>query len=280
MSVPATVTLSNQQQTTIDIDTPTTVSGPKPSVGNNYGEVRSRLGAYSSQFALGKNDSYAQDQISKGVFNATQIDKIASGFPDVLGHWLRADHDDPVKAALILQPRTGQYQKFSQDLTKPNVIRRFLMTSVAWRQAEKYQIVETFGQPIVYFFGERPIFFKVTGVAYDSYNMPWLTAFLDRYDSDLRGTRLNWKGWSVFLVFENNVIEGFITDVEGQKGGATPGHANISFSFLVVQWTRAQSTVGRGGATWDEPEPILVKRARESRQATVQAAYSVSDDYR
>lgn len=85
----------------------------------------------------------------------------------------------------------------------------FILSRVSERRVEKQQVVETFGDDYIFFFGERPRVIQITGQLISSDDFNWKSQFWLNWESTLRGTRLVQKNARMFLAYEDVVIEGY-----------------------------------------------------------------------
>jgi len=212
---------------------------------NGLARARSRMKGLEHSLKHQANSSFSNKQVFDSVFQVLETETLLSYFPNVTGFSLR----DEIKASIIIKEREGGKPKLGG---RSSVIQRFLIRAVAGAHEEKAQIMETFGQPIIYFFGEKPIVLNFVGAVYDTENMPWFSDFLDRYEQDLRGTRLNFNNQSIFILLDNHVIEGYILKISYNKGAHMTGHADMQFSFVVVKWGRYRTNEHNQGNTFEE----------------------------
>ena len=86
----------------------------------------------------------------------------------------------------------------------------FLLQQVGESFHEKAQLVETFGEPIIYFFGERARVFQYSGVLMNTGNFSWRNEWLRVYETYLRGTRAVENRARVYLVYEDIMRGGYL----------------------------------------------------------------------
>ena len=66
----------------------------------------------------------------------------------------------------------------------------FIIQQIQEQRQEKQQIIETFGEDYIFFFGERPRFLNVSGVLVNTKDFNWKSEFWVNYENNLRGTKL------------------------------------------------------------------------------------------
>lgn len=113
----------------------------------------------------------------------------------------------------------------------------FILQQVHERRMEKQQIVETFGEAYIYFFGEQPRFLDVQAVLVDSDDFNWVAEFWANYEQYLRGTKCVEIGARVYLFYEDNVVEGYMLWADAQKTSMTPLMANMQFQIFITNET-------------------------------------------
>jgi hypothetical protein len=112
----------------------------------------------------------------------------------------------------------------------------FILQSVTEARMEKHQIVETFGQPYIFFFGESPRFIDVQAVLVDSFDFNWVAEFWHNYEHFLRGSKSVEMGARTYLMYEDNVIEGYMLMAQARKTSDTPLMVQMSFRLFVTSY--------------------------------------------
>lgn len=151
-------------------------------------------------------------------------------------------------AAIMILSKTDnsiQYQTnkfFLQTITKP--------------RQEKFQIIETFGKPHLYFYGERTAVYNIQGILVDAfyestpqpvtttaptttpdlaYRNQWATGFQNFYRNRLRGSQLN-KTNSVAALYVNGwLIKGYPINLTIMKESQSmPDAVSFQMSWVIV----------------------------------------------
>jgi hypothetical protein len=102
---------------------------------------------------------------------------------------------------------------------------------------EKSQIVETFGDSYIFFFGEAPRFLDVQAVLINSFDFNWEAEFWENYDQYMRGTKAVEQGARSYLFYDDNVVEGYILQAEASKDSQNPLMVNMTFRMFVTNYT-------------------------------------------
>lgn len=113
----------------------------------------------------------------------------------------------------------------------------FILQSVQEARMEKHQIVETFGEPYIYFFGEAPRFLDVQAVLVDSLDFNWYAEFWDNYNKYFRGTRSVELGARTYLFYDDNVVEGYVLMAQASKNADQPLQARLSFRMFLTNYS-------------------------------------------
>ena len=112
----------------------------------------------------------------------------------------------------------------------------FIVQSVQEQRAEKQQIVETFGEDYIYFFGERPRFLNVSGVLMNTKDFNWKSEFWENYERYLRGTKLVEQNARLYFYFDDIVVEGYIVSAASSHDSMSPYHLPFQFQMFVCNY--------------------------------------------
>lgn len=119
----------------------------------------------------------------------------------------------------------------------------FIIQSVREARMEKHQIIETFGDSYIYFFGEAPRFIDVTAVLINSNDFNWEAEWWANWDRTLRGSKSVENGAQSYLFYDDNVVQGFMLMSEATKVSTEPFMVTMSFRMFVTSH-RNVSSVG------------------------------------
>jgi len=112
----------------------------------------------------------------------------------------------------------------------------FIIQGVEDSRQEKMQVMETFGDPYVYFYGERPRFVTFRGVLINTEDFNWRSQFWYNYDRHLRGTKLVEAGARVYLAYDSIVVEGYPITAQATDNADTPSIIPFSVTMLVTNY--------------------------------------------
>jgi hypothetical protein len=120
----------------------------------------------------------------------------------------------------------------------------FILQQINDERMEKEQIVETFGDPYVFFFGERPRVASFSGMLMNTEDFNWRSQFWANYNESLRGTRLVQENARAYLCYDNLIIEGYPLRAAAQDTSDQPYLIPFQMSMLVTD-VLDQSAIGK-----------------------------------
>lgn len=112
----------------------------------------------------------------------------------------------------------------------------FIIQQINETRAEKQQIIETFGEDYVYFFGEQPRFLDVRGILLNTSDFNWKSEFWTNYEQFLRGTRLVEQNARVYFYFDDIVVEGYILSASAPYSSDNPHMLPFSFQMYITNY--------------------------------------------
>ena len=114
----------------------------------------------------------------------------------------------------------------------------FLLQAVTQTRTEKAQIVETFGDNFVFFYGEKPTILQCAGALMNTRDFNWKNEWLRNYDKYLRGTKCVEARARIYLGFDDVLVEGWLMNTSvSQAAQDMPYFCPFSFNFLVARYT-------------------------------------------
>ena len=109
----------------------------------------------------------------------------------------------------------------------------FLLQNVTENRDEKVQIVETFGIPYIFLYGQHPHMIEVDALLLNTLDFNWEAEFWANYDQYLRGTKCVENGARVYLFYDDNIVEGYMIRANATKSSANKGQ-EIPLHFTMV----------------------------------------------
>lgn len=119
----------------------------------------------------------------------------------------------------------------------------FIIQAAQEVRMEKHQIIETFGDSYIFFFGEAPRFIDVSSVLINSNDFNWEAEWWENYEKYLRGTRSVELGARTYLFVDDSIIEGFMLQAQSTKTSDSPLSLTLNFRLFVTNY-RNVSLVG------------------------------------
>jgi hypothetical protein len=113
----------------------------------------------------------------------------------------------------------------------------FLLQSVNETRIEKQQIVETFGDAYIFFFGESPRFVDVNAVLLNTHDFNWRAEWWQNYNDLLRGTRLVENGARVYLFYDDIILEGYLLQAGVIETAQDPYKAVLQFKMFITNYS-------------------------------------------
>lgn len=114
----------------------------------------------------------------------------------------------------------------------------FLLQSVQESRQERAQIVETFGDHFVFFYGEKPILLQCGGVLINTRDFNWKNEWLRNYDQYLRGTKCVEYQARIYMGFDDVLVEGYLLSTGVQMTAQEmPYFCPFNFTLLVSRYT-------------------------------------------
>lgn len=115
----------------------------------------------------------------------------------------------------------------------------FLLRSVKARREERYFLFQSlYGDSTTFFFGERPIVYSLSGALLDTHDQQWLNDFQYYYDNYIRGSKSVLNKTRLALIYEDQILEGFVLNMNMGKSAEQNVAANFSFDMLVINRTQ------------------------------------------
>jgi hypothetical protein len=141
------------------------------------------------------------------------------------------ENEEVASIRLIGKPKEGSKSQ-PIDLIPP--YSKFFLESYQEGHMERSQIVETFGDFYVFFFGERPPVYTFTGTLLNTKDINWKEDFMFYYENFLRGTKTVEYKAKVLLTYNLSQIEGFVLGVNMSAQAANDKGVQVSFQVLVT----------------------------------------------
>lgn len=142
----------------------------------------------------------------------------------------------------------------------------FVVANLQEQRVEKQQIIQTFGEDYIFFFGEQPRFINVSGVLWNTRDFNWKNEFLENYERYLRGTRLVENNARLYLSVDDIVVEGYLVSSTVNANAMNPYHVEFQFTMFVCQYAHTSSI----GSVYFQRDDLDAYQAREAQVGTVE----------
>lgn len=127
--------------------------------------------------------------------------------------------------------------KPAPNTASTNIYSNFIIESIEDVRQEKSQIMETFGEPYIFFFGERPRMLNVSGLLFNTLDFNWRKEFWKNYESRLRGTKLVEQNARMYLHWDDIVVEGYPLGAQASETADMPYVVKFAFSLFITNHT-------------------------------------------
>lgn len=131
----------------------------------------------------------------------------------------------------------------TNDIGRSSYYSNFILQNVDEQRVEKQQLVETFGESYIFFFGERPRIMTFKGVLMNTRDFNWKAEFLQNYEQYLRGTKLVEANARMYMYYDDTVIEGYPLSCQVQDDSMSPNMVGFTMQVFVTNYATL-STVG------------------------------------
>jgi len=166
-----------------------------------------------------KEDTYGVIKVMKA--DGTEIPLVDAGGPNI-----------PKETNSTGSGSTGQQERSGYATTYN--YSNFIIQQVQDARQEKSQVLETFGDSYVFFFGERPRVLVVNGLLMNTLDFNWRTEFWHNYENVLRGTKLVEQNARIYLYWDDIVVEGYMLGATARDDASMPYHVPFSFQLFVT----------------------------------------------
>ena len=112
----------------------------------------------------------------------------------------------------------------------------FIVQRINETRVEKQQIVETFGEDFIFFFGEKPRILDISGILVNTNDFNWKSEFWYNYENTLRGTKLVENNARIYMFFDDVVVEGYMLTAQANADSMGPYHLPFSFQLFVTNY--------------------------------------------
>lgn len=113
----------------------------------------------------------------------------------------------------------------------------FLIQQVQEDRQEKFQILETFGEPFLFLFGERARVINFQGVLVDTFDFNWKSEWWHNYENYLRGTKCVENDARIFLSYDRTLLGGYILSASATQNAQEKSWINFQFQMFITSYS-------------------------------------------
>lgn len=142
-------------------------------------------------------------------------------------------------SSLSLVDAGGQIEDKSKGTTtkgRTNRYSNFLVQSIQESREEKQQVVLTFGEPYIFFYGEQPRMLQIAGVLMNTEDFNWRAEWWDNYDKYLRGTKAVEQHARVYLSWDDIIVEGYLLNCSAQDSADNRNIVMFNFTMFLTNY--------------------------------------------
>ena len=135
---------------------------------------------------------------------------------------------------LTILANTADSVRSSAEMMSSKFTTNLIVQRIDENRQEKQQIIETFGEDFVFYYGQRPRILSVTAILPDSDDFQYAQEFWTNYDRALRGTRLVARDARVFLTVAGQVFEGYLSTAQTSRSADQPRIVQLTFQMYIT----------------------------------------------
>jgi hypothetical protein len=213
--------------------------GSGPPIGSFFDDnaIPDQIDGFANDDAYRRSRHYVLRQLASSNPNVSNMLRESS-----LARQLMEKPDQPATIRLIRRtrpdealnrdPTQGGRQLPWVNVIPPNT--KFFLENVIENREEKVQIVDTFGEWVAFFFGRRPEVYTYSGTLLNAKNHDWKNEFQLNYEYFLRGSQAVKYRATVFIQYDDVMVEGFLLNCSVQQNAASHNGVPFSFNLLVI----------------------------------------------
>ena len=112
---------------------------------------------------------------------------------------------------------------------------KFFLEGVNESHSERSQIVQTFNDWYVYFYGQTPPVYRFSGHLLNTVNYNWKNEFMYLYENFWRGTKAVELGAKIAITYDYQQVQGYILNINTNINALTDKAAPFNFDMLVTK---------------------------------------------
>ena len=134
----------------------------------------------------------------------------------------------------------GKFLKIGEKQAT-DIYSNFLLQQVQEERQEKQQILETFGEAYIFFFGERARVISFSGILANTFDFNWESEWWHNYENYLRGTKCVENDARVYISYDNTLVGGYVLSTSSAKDTMNKNHVSFQFQLFVTYYSNFSS---------------------------------------
>jgi hypothetical protein len=199
---------------------------------------------------------------------------------DYMPRFLQDPEVEEISTLRLVGKKTNSSTTEDIDLIPP--YSKFFLESYSEGHTERSQIIETFGDAYIFFFGERPAVYTFNGTLLNTKDINWKEDFLFYYNNFLRGTKAVEYKAKVLLTYGLNQIEGYVMGINMGANAANEKGVQLSFQMFVTKRRTMRLSVDFGivedNGKFNEDSSIIDLLTRGISDPNVSSAHQHASD--
>lgn len=157
-----------------------------------------------------------------------------------LARQVQEKQDQPATIRLIRRRRPEELAALDPNeprvpwinLIPPNT--KFFLEQVQESREEKVQVIDTFGEWIAFFFGNKPEVYTYAGTLLNAENHDWKNEFQENYEHFLRGSKAVEYRATIILQYDDVMVEGYMLNCSTSMNSMADKAVPFTFNLLVM----------------------------------------------
>jgi len=123
----------------------------------------------------------------------------------------------------------------AEDQSSDETFKDFILQSAEETTTEKYQLVETFGETVGFFFGTRPKVYRYSGTIMNTDDYEWRDSWKEYYETNLRGTKLVEGKRRAYLTYDYVLREGYVLAFGMSQNSMNKNSVDFNFTMFITK---------------------------------------------
>lgn len=223
-------------------------------------------------------DYYRRGKLRASNSDSATTKRIGDAY-DYMPRFLQDPKEEEIASLRLIGRKSINSKTEDIDLIPP--YSKFFLENYSEGHAERSQIVETFGEAYVFFFGERPAIYTFNGTLLNTKDINWKEDFMFYYKNFLRGTKAVEYKAKVLLTYGLNQIEGYVMGINTGANAQSEKGVQMSFQMLVTKRRTMQLSVDFGiiedNGKFNEDTSMINLMTKGISDSNISVAYNHAD---